>query len=114
MGNLACNLSYNMLTFFDCSSIMSVEHKRPSHGWAIHERNRKARERREFQPLTTLPSWETTWSKIDLTTYNNPGENDFVHDNRNVIKEAFDGLYDLASGKGSRKRDAFIKQYTQN
>lgn len=94
---------------------MSIESRtRPSHGWAIHERNRKARERREQQPLTTLPSWEITWGKIDLLTHNNQEQSDLVSKNRSVIKEAFDGLYDLAAGKGSKKRDRFMRRYTQN
>ena len=99
------------------------ERKRPSHGWAVHERRRKAEERKS-QPTQIVgqterinkfatPSWEDMSGKFRFTMYNNPKLYTLYLKHRSVIREFYTAIYDMATGRGTEKRDEFIRDYTQ-
>lgn len=51
---------------------------------------------------------------LDLKTHNDENANKLIRSNLSVLKQAYDGWFDVAAGKGRKKLDRFIRQYTQN
>lgn len=62
------------------------------------------------RPAVTIPSWEETRGMLELLTHNNSEENEFVKNHQKDLRQAYDGWYDLATGKGRAKLDKFSKR----
>ncbi len=66
------------------------------------------------QPTVTIPSWEETWGMLELMTNDNSdGRNDYIKKHQKEIRQAYDGWYDLAVGKGRSKLDKFAKRTSE-
>lgn len=97
------------------------ERKRPSKGWAKHERNRKAEERRAQALLVTsiedrinrfaLPSWERMEGIIELRMHNNSEQYVLSLKHRRVLREFYDARYAIATGGDKALYEEFIDKY---
>ncbi len=62
-----------------------------------------------------LPSWEEMSGIFKYTMYNNNHEQYTLYlKHRGVIREFYEAMYDMATGKGTKKRNEFTKNYTQD
>jgi hypothetical protein len=98
-----------------------IERKRPSKGWRIHERNRKAEERRN-KPLGqeerivrfAIPSWEKMEGIIELRMHNNPELYTLSIKHRGVIREFYDARYAIATKGNWELYEKFFDKYSEN
>lgn len=93
----------------------------------IRERRRKAQEKRFPLPKVTttedrvrffaIPSWEKMEGILRIRTHNNPEFeslpfNDLSVRDKGVVREHYDAMFDMATGRGTDKRDQFVQDYT--
>jgi hypothetical protein len=93
--------------------------KRPSRGWAKHERERKASERREGvisqqekAKQFAVPSWEEMSQIFELRMYNDEVQYVRYFKHRGILREFYDGVYKMATGQGTDDRNKFMERYT--
>ena len=98
-----------------------LDKKRPSKGWRIHERRRKAEERRtnplgqeEKIVIFAIPSWEKMEGTIELRMHNNPELYTLSLKHRGVLKEFYDARYAIATNGKWELYEKFIDNYSEN
>ena len=99
---------------------MSPEFRRPSHGWAKHERERKAAKRKNFPPQPPVAEespadihWRFIQGTVTRAFHENPEMLKLFGGNGKFFRRFCDGRRQITLGLGSDIQDGIVEEYFQ-